>query len=497
MPRAALPLALAAAFLLGATDDERATDAAISHLRRAVAPHAEGGNLLLVSSLRQMRDPSLKSFYLQLARHGDVQGRVHAVLGLGEIDPAGVIDPWLISQLGAPEAQYAAIDNALQLKLIDTPRIKELLGWNDLEPRSRALLFAALVARGEPVDRGAVAALAESAEPVVAGLGACVLAQLGDQQPLMALSSKIDPLPARLRAVLIFSLLGAIDSFRLTGTLDWIAQLLQEPGLDESLEAEAIWTALRIDPKRGEVLWAQSLGENPDHGRAVRYGLMLLAAARGVSPSAFDVLPAGDPLMEAIAAAGRAVAAGSDAAPALIAVLELAHAGSARAAMQAAEGLDAAQAARVYGHVIDGIESADPRNRAVYAEAALIATERLFKIDKHAVIERLELAPDDGLTQQTILMALLDAPAPDAGAAARKLRRIGSGRADSLALLVIARHEGELSPEELHQLGVIAAGGGLISEVLQVQAGWLYLKATGRIDQALAATFTAAAAEPK
>jgi hypothetical protein len=492
LPRAAPPLAIAAALLLGATDDERATEAAVAHLRRAAASQHQGGSLLLLSSLRQMRDPSLKSYFLQLARHGDLQGQVHAVLGLAEIDPAGVIDPWLISQLGAPEAQYAAIDNALQLKVIDTPRIKELLGWDDLEPRSRALLYAALVARGEPIDRSAVAALAGSTEPIVTGLGACVLAQLGDAQPLMELSSKMDPLPGPRRIAVLFSLLGAIDAFRLTGTIDWIAALLEEPALDENLEAEALWTALRLDPGRGAALWAGALGADPAHGRAVRYGLMLLAASKGVPPSAFDALPAGDPLVDGIAAAGRAVAAGSDAPPAIITLLEFGHAGAARAAMQAAEGLDPSAAARVYGHVIDGTENSDPRKRAVYAEAALSAADRLFKIEPQAVLERLDLAADDGLTQQTILMALLDVPAPEAGAAARRLRRVGSGRADSLTLLVIARHDAQLSPEELHQLGVIAAGGGLVSEVLQVQAGWLYLKATGRIDQALAQTFTGA-----
>ena len=214
------------------------------------------------------------------------------------------------------------------------------------------------------------------------------------------------------------------------------------------------------------------------------------------TPSTFDRLPAGDPLIEAIAAAGRAIASGTDATPALLALLDLGHPAAMRAAMRAAADLESPQSARVYGHVIDGMESADPRKRAVFADAALTAAERLFDIDRKALLERLDRAPDDGLTQQTILLALLEVRSPEAGEAVRRLRRIGSGRADSLALLVIARQAEELSAEEVYQLGVIASGGGLVSDVLQVQAGWLYLKLTGRIEQALAETFTGPA-EPQ
>ena len=89
-------------------------------------------------------------------------------------------------------------------------------------------------------------------------------------------------------------------------------------------------------------------------------------------------------------------------------------------------------------------------------------------------------------------MGLLESRSPLAGEAARQAKRIGFGRADSLALILIAKHATRLTPQELSELGVVAAGGGRISEVLQTQAAWLYLKHSSSIEKALAETFAEA-----
>jgi hypothetical protein len=91
--------------------------------------------------------------------------------------------------------------------------------------------------------------------------------------------------------------------------------------------------------------------------------------------------------------------------------------------------------------------------------------------------------------QQAILLGLFETGSARAGEAAGALPRIGSGRADSLALLLQAKHAKTLAPDQLRQLGTIASGGGRVSAILQVQAAWLYLKHTGKTDQAIAAVF--------
>ena len=79
---------------------------------------------------------------------------------------------------------------------------------------------------------------------------------------------------------------------------------------------------------------------------------------------------------------------------------------------------------------------------------------------------------------------------PSAGRVAQGVKRIGFNRADSMALILIAKHAEQISPEELQQLAVIGSGGGLVTATLEVQAAWLYLKHAAKIEQALAATFT-------
>jgi hypothetical protein len=91
--------------------------------------------------------------------------------------------------------------------------------------------------------------------------------------------------------------------------------------------------------------------------------------------------------------------------------------------------------------------------------------------------------------QESILLGLLESRSPAAGTAARRVPRTGFSRADSLAMILIAKHAGQLTPVELEQLGVIAAGGGRISEVLRAQAAWLYLRHASRTEQALADVF--------
>jgi hypothetical protein len=83
--------------------------------------------------------------------------------------------------------------------------------------------------------------------------------------------------------------------------------------------------------------------------------------------------------------------------------------------------------------------------------------------------------------------------ATDDREAAARLGRIVLGqsgrRCDSLALLAIARTDAPLSRDELELLGIAASGGGRLDPALQVQAAWIFLRRSGRIDQALAGAF--------
>ncbi len=475
-----------------AAPPDRSLDASIRHLRAAVLPPADGGQPVLLSSLRQLRDPRMRSFLLQLAQHGDPRAKVHAILGLAEIDPSGHVDPWLISQLDNPDARYATIDTAIGLDLIDTPQMKELLGWDHLEPQARGLLLAEILARDEPVDREALAVLAAHSALDVSGLAACLLAQLGDNAALDAYRIRVDGEPDPTRDILLRVMWAAVRAYELTAVTDWVAETVEDDRLGPQAVAEGLSAVLVLDPERGVELWNRTLGADPSYSRMVRHAFLLLAAGPTVPASAYDRLPADDKLLSAMARAGRARSEESDVASSLIELVDLGHRGTMSWVMRVAKDLDDEQAKRLFTHVIDTIESGDPRSAQARTEVAFIAASRLFDIDAEAVIERLNRASDNSLTQEAILLGLLDAKSPAAGSAANHVDHTGFTRADSLAMILIAKHARQLTPAQLQQLGSIAAGGGQVSEMLRAQAAWLYLRHADMIEQAMVEVFAPA-----
>ncbi|MHC4416005.1 MAG: hypothetical protein ACYS0G_12045 [Planctomycetota bacterium] len=493
MPRLAsrLRLALVPAVLLlvAPAAGDRAVEASIRHLRSAVVPRRDGGHLVLLSSLRQLRDPTLRPLFFQLAQHEDPLVRIHAILGLAETDESGHVDTWLIRQLDAPEAQFAVITSALDSGLMDGTGIVELLGGEELAPRSRVLLWAALVARGEPVDRPALARLADNPSLTTAGLAAGVLAQVGDDKGAFAsYGGRVAALSKSKRTEHLLEMFGLIRDYELSSVLEWVIEAIDDPDADPQLVANGIATALALDPARGVALWSRALEKDPPYSTRVRYTLLLLEAGPKVPVSAYDHLPAGDELIDRMVRAGKANSGSEDPAEPLIELLKLGHLNTSRWAMSVTEELNDEQAARVYLHLMDSVEG-DANGREERVEWAITATGGLFKIDADAVAGRLAGAEDDGLTQQAILLGLLESRSPAAGEAARRVKRIGFGRADCMALILIAKHAAQLSNEESHDLGILASGGGRVSPLLQVQAAWLYLKHTARIEQALAEIF--------
>ncbi len=477
---------------VAAAPPDRSVDASIRHLRSAVMPPEKGGQPLLLASLRQLRDPHMRSFLLQLAQNGDPTARIHAILGLAEIDPSGHVDPWLISQLDDGAARYATIESAIQLGLIDTPQIKELLGWDNLEANSRTLLLAELISRDEPVDREALAALAAHSDLGVSGLAACLLAQLGDGTALAVYRARVDGETDRVRNAILRAMWDAVAVYELTAAADWITETVEGGGLRTEVIAGGVSTVLVLDPERGVDLWTKTLGADPSYSRMVRYAFLLLAAGPAVPASAYDRLPADDILLAGMTHAGKARSNDTDVVSALIQLVDIGHGGTMGWAMQVAEDLDDKQAARLYTHVIDTMRSGAPSSMEARAEVAFIAASRLFDIDADAIRERLDRVPGNGLVKEAILLGLLNAKSPAAGSVTDPADHTGFSRADSLAMILTAKHAEQLTTAQLQQLGSIAAGGGQVSEMLRAQAAWLYLRHAGRVEQALVEVFATA-----
>ena len=136
----------------------------------------------------------------------------------------------------------------------------------------------------------------------------------------------------------------------------------------------------------------------------------------------------------------------------------------------------------VLNHFLDrlSVDSENPMNRML----AIEATERLLTLDPDSLLRRLQEAEDDGPLQESMLFGILQHRNPEAIESVRPIKQIGLSLPDSLALLIIAREADELTETQKRNLGLIASGG-VLSEPLQVQASWLYLKHTDQLDDAM------------
>ena len=458
-------------------------DACVRQLRRAVTSQRDGSHLPCLFALRQLHDPTLRPLFLQLAQRDEWQVQVHAILGHAEIETNHRVDPWLVTRVDEL-AQEVLIANAIDMDLIGLEEIEDLIAYEELQPMPRLLLMGELLLRHQPLDQEALSKLAMGPNYRVAGLASLFLAQLGDNSALGAFNDRLSGLPKRERNRYLLWLLDAIRQYRITAAQSWVARLLEAPDTDDDLAYWGTFTVLILDPRDGVPLWERRVGSDPPYRDQVRYGMLLLAAGRDVPASAYDRLETESELVRRMADAGKALSAGKDPTDQLIALLDLGHLKTSKWAMGVLEELPPDQAAKVYLHIIENVES----NRAGQAERvarAIEAAAKLFERKPELVAQLLTRVEDDSLTQETLLLGLFDSPSPAAGHAAQHVRRIGAGRADSLALLLSARHADSLNENDLRQLGMIAAGGGRVSEGLQIQAAWLYLKHSKSIERAL------------
>jgi hypothetical protein len=192
-----------------------------------------------------------------------------------------------------------------------------------------------------------------------------------------------------------------------------------------------------------------------------------------------------DELLERLSDAANAIAQDKDVPAAMNALLDTGHPRSIEWAMRHVDTLPVDQARDVHLHLIDKLDAPRRSTPPLLTHQAIRAMSKLIEVDAPAATSRLLAADDDSMTQVALLLGSMQSPTPELLESARAIRRIGASRADSLALLLIARGGTPLSEKDLKQLGRVAAGGGMIDDMRGTQAAWLYLKHRGELDSAL------------
>ncbi|MBM44553.1 MAG: hypothetical protein CMJ36_06045 [Phycisphaerae bacterium] len=490
MPERALAL-LGAVIALGAmmlpSTPARADLAASAkrHLARSAQAQRDGSHLIRLSSLRVLRDPQMQPLFYDLLQHKEWQVQVHALLGLAEIDPETGLDPLLLTQVD-PLAREQAISTAIDMELLHPGGMEKLLEWNRLETPNRLLLMAELQKAGQPIDVERLHELADDNDLLIAGVASLLLAKSGDQDALSTISTRLKKATRTEREQVLQRMFDVVRIYEIDTAAEWLDDTLRRVE-DNDLAYWGTFSLMTMDPALGRPHWNRILGDDPTYHQRVRAGLQLLEAGLPVDASARKRLGADDDdLIDRMAATSNAIAAERDVIGPMQSLIDTGHPQCIEWAIRHAQDLPRDQARTIYLYFIERLETPNRSARELDVRAqAISAMSNLALLDADAASQLLVETDDDSMKQQALLIGALQGHAPELVEAARPIRRIGSSRPDSLALLLLARDENGLNEQDIQQLGRIAAGGSMLGDMLQAQAAWLYLKHTGKLDEAL------------
>ncbi len=482
-------------------------DAAVSHMRKAIEPAGSGQHHALLISLRSLRDPQLRGLFESLTSSSDFTSRVDGILGLAELSPESSVDPVLLSRFSSREDRSAAIRSAIGLKLVSAQAAIGLLKIEDLTGLDRAALAGELFRLGTPIDPALLKDALNDPSDEVAGLGAMLMLQAGDRS---AWSRFVDRLMARdelVRNAVVGELGKAALAYQLKAAVPALLALVSRDGFRVPTRMVINGAALSLDREAGIAAWREIIASDRSQPTLVRAGLQMLAHEGTVPEPVIVMLRNDDELVEDIISAIIACS-GTDADAAAASLERLVASGNRQAvewAMRRASMLPAAAASRVLTGVFRAGTGPDatPALRAM----ALDAAGRLAKADPSAVVTLLRENAGSGGVQELLLLGMVSAvsdqplnaqdPAlvEQATAAAAVVQGASTRRAESLVLLLLARTaQGPLDAETLRALygsttvanTGVAAGGGDLDPTLQVQAAWLFVRHSGRGEQALA-----------
>lgn len=471
-----------------ASRDSDHTDAALRQLHKATTMQPNGQHLLNLSALRALKDPDLRPFFNQFSQHSDWHVQVHAVLGIAELSDDHTIDPWLVQQI-SPTAREHVIAQALDDGLFQQEQIEILLQWPLLETAPKLLLLADLQLLQGTKNEAMLKELANNTDLSVAMFAALLS---GDQSSIDTTTQSVRRATSADKNAALARTLQLVRQYKLREASPWLQSLLEENAvfLTEDERYWVLYSLLSIDPLEGEAFWNRAFPEKPTRRNQAKYLLLLLEA--GLTPSEAQIkrlhIELDDPLLGLMARAGRANRPTSIVTPSdvdtLIELVSKGHRGSAQWAFRVAKNhLSNSQAEQFYKSL-----SVIPAKASTLRKASAIkAFVQLIDVAPESAWKILAEAKDDSEQQKHLLLAMLQNPSKEIIEQAAKLRRIGFNKADIMTLLLVARGSAPLPENDQEYLGIIAAGGGHLSQSLETQAAWLYLKRMGLADQALAA----------
>lgn len=493
-----------------AEDDARAYDAAVYLFAQTSIPTRDGRHNTMLLALRHLRDPQLAPWFETLTTSPFAAQRVHGQLGLAEISPAGRLDLATIAEIEDPAELTQLIGAALDIDLIGTADLTQVLRWESLDTASKQALAVRVVAGSGAVEEPLLRAslIRDDDDAGIAtllrhGLSALMLMERGDRSAMGELR-KLDELGTQVdRELVQAQLFEAAMRHGFASIGPWAMEIASDPERDPMLRLSALRAALRF-PVNGDatpavVVWESMFENEEDAAQRVRLALTALEAAPWTEPGLYRMLEADtDPHFVLIAAAGQAIAGGRlDTAEALIALIEHGHPLTIQwAGRYANEHASDADRGAILLAIVEGADRGNPQTRGRRIAFAIAASQALAESGSIEQRDRLLplLDPSDTPRRRgelamhhIVLLGLVRAQAGGLEDFVAQIPDQPDADAADLALLLRARWGDAISATQWERVSQIVAGASSLDVSLRVQLAWLYLKHIGRAGEALRA----------
>lgn len=433
------------------------------------------GTGMFVAGLNGLEDPSLEPLFRAMTESDRPGARIYGVLGCALASKKG-LDPALVAKLTAGDERAAIIREANISGILRDSPVDALLAQGNFSTAATLTLIGELDRRGGSWKPEQLRPITLDKDTVAAGVASLLLLSKGDATAWDAFQSRLTALPDQARSEALRALTEGSLVFEIKEACAPLLKLSTAPGTSDDAAIAAIGAALRLDTALGVAAWEERVAVRRSQAQLVRAGLQLLASQdRGVPASAFEKIRNGNAIVDAIADTGVALRSGGDPAEALIKLLDAGHPMSAEWALVRSSDLPPEQSAKIWKHLIERIDDADPASRPMPALVAGVARE-LMKSDIPAVKALAAKVRGSGSLEVAVLSGIYDSRKPEAVEIARAMRGQLPRAGDSLVVLLLARQGAPLSEDEMDLLGRAGGGGGDLDAVRQTQAAWLYLK---------------------
>ncbi|MFM9170220.1 MAG: hypothetical protein ACKOTD_08900, partial [Phycisphaerales bacterium] len=257
-------------------------------------------------------------------------------------------------------------------------------------PAATLALVGELHRRGAAWDPARVAPIATGDDPVAAGVAALLLLAgpaggAADPAPWQRFLERTAAMPAEQRTGVMRAAIEASLLFEIKPAASDLLAACGGAGSPDALRVPAVGMALRIDTPRGLEAWRTRVREERSQVALVRAGMQLLSAIdRGVPAGDCDAIRNGSPVIDAIADAGKAIAAGQDEVAALVTLLDAGHSASAEWALVRAAEMPPERSAPVWRHLLGKIDAGNPDERPAATIVSGVVRE-LAKTDPTSV----------------------------------------------------------------------------------------------------------------